>query len=69
MSWKSAAGPALTPFAIALAMGLLFAPIKQKRNDFEPISTHYSLKVYNLSAEEINRRTLKAAAAIKAATR
>jgi len=51
-----------------LASVSVFSPVHQKRADLQlGASEDSSQKFSNLSADEINRRTLKAAAAIKAA--
>jgi hypothetical protein len=69
MGWKSAVGLVLALFVASLALAPLFAPIGHKNKDFRTTSSSYPLEMDNLSAEEINRRTLKAAAAIKSSTK
>ena len=59
MPWKHAVGFTLALFVASLALVLALASVQQKRNDFR--SADYSL----LNADEINHRTLEAAAAIK----
>jgi len=56
MPWKSAVGLTLALVVASLALVLILASVQQKRNDFQ--SADYSL----LNANEINHRTLKAAA-------
>jgi hypothetical protein len=69
MGWKSAVGLALALFVASLTLAPLFTPIGDKNKDFRTTSSSYPLEMNNLSAEEINRRTLKAAAAIKSSTK
>ena len=59
MPWKSAVGLTLALVVASLALVLALASVQQKRSDFR--SADYSL----LNADEINHRTLEAAAAIK----
>ena len=56
-------GLTLALVVASLALVLALASVQQKRNDFR--SADYSL----LNADEINHRTLKAAAAVKSSTR
>jgi hypothetical protein len=63
MPWKSAVGLTLALVLASLALVLALASVQQKRNDFR--SADYSL----LNADEINHRTLEAAAAIKVSRR
>ncbi len=70
MSWKT---PVRLLFAIgfaAVAAVPVVAPVLQKRIDLQfGAADHSSQRFSTLSADQINRRTLKAAAAIRAATR
>ena len=60
----------LVLFFVFLTAVSVFAPVHQKRIDLQLGASDSSLQEFsNLSADEINRRTLKAAAAIKAARR
>ena len=61
MRWKSALGLALAPFVASLVIAIAFAPVQQMHNGLLPDTSDYSL----LTVKEINRQTLKAAAAIK----
>jgi hypothetical protein len=61
MKWKSALGLTLALFVASLVITIAFAPIQQKHKALLSGAPDYSL----LTAQEINRRTLKAAAAIK----
>jgi hypothetical protein len=70
MSWKFLVRLVLVLFFGFLAAVSVFAPVHQKRLDPQLGVSDRSLQEFsNLSADEINRRTLKAAAAIKAARR
>lgn len=54
----------------SLAAAPVYAPYYQKRLDAQFGAANYSFPKFNtLSVDEINRRTLKAAAAIKSAHR
>ncbi len=68
MEWKSAAGLVLAFFA-AFFVAMAFAPIWHRNKDFQTISPAHPLVMNNLSAEEINQRTLHLAATIKASTK
>jgi hypothetical protein len=60
----------LVLFFVFLTAVSVFAPVHKKRIDIQlGASDSYLQEFSNLSADEINRRTLKAAAAIKAARR
>ena len=66
MWWKLLVGLAFGLFAGTLAITPLFFPARQKSADFSLSSADYSSQRFSrLSAQEINRRTLKAAAAIE----
>jgi hypothetical protein len=70
MSWKSLVRLAFVLFFGSLAAVPVAAPVLQKRIDFQFGAPDYSSQRFgNLSAAEINRRTLKAAAAINTARR
>ena len=68
MEWKSAAGLVIAFFAVFF-VAILVAPIGQRSKDFQTISPSHPLEMNSLSAEEINRRTLRLAATIKPSTR
>ena len=63
MEWKSAAGLVIAFFAVFF-VAILVAPTWDRSKDFQTISPAHPLEMNSLSAEEINRRTLKAAAAL-----
>jgi hypothetical protein len=65
MPWKSAVGFTLALVVASLALVLALASVQQKRRDVLVAPLDYS----SLNADEINHRTLKAAAVIKRATR
>ena len=70
MSWKSLMRLAFALFFGSLAAVPVVAPVLQKRIDLPFHAPDYSSQRFsNLSADEINRRTLKAAAAINTARR
>ena len=70
MSWKSPVRLVIVLFFGFLAAVPVFAPASQKRIDLQAGAPEYSFQKFsNLSADEINRRTLKAAAAINATRR
>jgi hypothetical protein len=70
MSWKFLVRLVLVVFFGFLAAVSVFAPVHQKRVDLQLGASDSSLPEFsNLSADEINRRTLNAAAAIKTARR
>jgi len=60
MTWKSTVGLTLAFFVASLVIAIAFAPVQQKRKGLLSGTPDYSL----LNAQEINRQTLKAAAAI-----
>ena len=60
MPWKSAVGLTLAPVVASLSLVLALASVQQKRSNVLLASFDYS----SLNTDEINRRTLKAAAAI-----
>jgi len=64
MDWKSAAGLVIAFFAVSF-VAILLAPIGHRNKDFQTISPRHPLEMKNLSAEEINRRTLHLAATVK----
>ena len=64
MPWKSAVGLTLALVVASLALVLALASVQQKRSDVLLATFDYSL----LNADEINHRTLKAAAAIESST-
>ena len=64
MYWKLAAGLVIAFFAVFF-VAILVAPIRQRSKDFQTISPSHPLEMNSLSAEEINRRTLRLAATIK----
>ena len=63
MKWKSAAGLVIAFFAVFF-VAILVAPTWHRSKDLQTISPAHPLEMNSLSAEEINRRTLKAAAAL-----
>ena len=63
MEWKSAAGLVIAFFAVFF-VAILVAPTWHRSKDLQTISPAHPLEMNSLSAEEINRRTLKAAAAL-----
>ena len=66
MWWKFFVGLAFGLFGGSLAITPLFFPAPQKSTDFSLSSADSSSQKFSrLSAQEINRRTLKAAAAIE----
>ncbi len=67
MKWKSAAGLVIAFFAVVF-VAILVAPIGQRSKDFQTISPSHPLDMNSLSAEEINRRTLRLADTIKPST-
>jgi len=70
MSRKSVVRVFFVLFLGSLAAVPVFAPVLQNRVDLQLRAPEYSRQKFStLSASEINRRTLKAAAAIKAASR
>ena len=68
MEWKSAAGLVIAFFAVFF-VAILVAPTRHRSKDFQTISPAHPLKMNGLSAEEINRRTLRLAATIKPSTK
>jgi hypothetical protein len=67
MELKSAAGLVVAFFAVFfVAMSL--ASNGQRNKDFQTISPSHPLEMNSLSAEEINRRTLRLADTIKPST-
>lgn len=70
MSWKSPFRLAVILFFGLLAAVPVFAPPRLPSMDLQMGSSGYSFQKFSdLSAEEINRRTLEAAASIKATHR
>jgi len=67
MEWKSAVGLMIALFVISF-VAPLFAPIGHKDKRSPTISPSFPPEMNNLSAEEINQRTLQLAATIKAST-
>jgi hypothetical protein len=63
MEWKSPAGLVIAFFAVFF-VAMLVAPTWHRSKDFQTIFSSHPLEMTSLSAEEINRRTLKAAAAL-----
>ena len=64
MEWKSPAGLIIAFFAVFF-VAILVAPIGQRSKDLRSVSRDHSAHSFrNLTAKEINRRTLKASAAI-----
>ena len=68
MYWKLVVGLVIAFFAVFF-VAILVAPIGHRSKDFQTISPSHPLEMNSLSAEEINRRTLKAAAAIEISVR
>ena len=68
MEWKSAAGLVIAFFAVFL-VAILVASIGQRNKDFQTISPAHPPEMNSLSAEEINQRTHRLAAAIKPSTK
>jgi hypothetical protein len=64
MDWKSLAGLVIAFFAVFFVV-ILVAPTWHRSKDFQTITPAHPLKMNSLSAEEINRRTLRLAATIK----
>jgi hypothetical protein len=70
MWWKFFAGLLFGLFPGFIALASLFLTGDQDRTPLSPADSDYSSQNYsNLTAEEINRRTLKAAAAIEISVR
>ena len=63
MYWKLAVGLVIAFFAVFF-VAILVALTWHRSKDFQTISPAHPLEMNSLSAEEINRRTLKAAAAL-----
>jgi hypothetical protein len=63
MYWKLGARFLIALFAVSFAAGLL-AMIAQRNKHLQTISFSYPAEMNNLSAEEINRRTLQLAATV-----
>ncbi len=68
MDWKSAAWLVIALFTVSFAAHLLVS-IGHKNTDFQTLSLSQAVGMNNLSAEEINRRTLQLAATVKTSTR
>ena len=68
MELKLAAGLVIAFFAVFF-VAILVAPIGQRSKDFQTIAPSHPLEMNSLSAEEINRRTLRLAATIKPSTK
>ena len=68
MDWKSAAGLVIAFFAVFF-VAILVAPTWHRSKDFRTISPSHPLEMNSLSAEEINRRTLRLAATIRPSTK
>ena len=68
MYWKSTLGLVIAFFAIFFVTQL-FAPIGYGNKDIQTISPSHPLEMNSLSAEEINRRTLRLVATIKSSTK
>ena len=68
MEWKAAAG-LVTAFFAVFFVAILLAPIGQRHKDFQTISPPHPPQMNGLSAEEINQRTHRLAAAIKPSTK
>jgi hypothetical protein len=66
MYWKSAAGLMIALLAVSFA-ATLFSSMGHK--NLQAISPSQPLGMINLSAEEINRRTLQLAATVKTSTK
>jgi hypothetical protein len=68
MEWKSAAGLVIAFFAVFF-VAILVAPTWYRSKGFQTISPSHPLKMNSLSAEEINRRTLRLADTIRPSTK
>ena len=68
MELKSAAGLVIAFFAVFF-VAILVAPTWQRSKDFQMISRSHPREMNSLSAEEINRRTLRLAGTIKPSTK
>jgi hypothetical protein len=68
MEWKSAAG-LVTAFFTVLFVAILLATTWHRSKDFQTISPHHPPQMNSLSAEEINRHTLRLADSIKPSTK
>ena len=68
MELKSAAGLVIAFFAVFF-VAILVAPNGQRNKDFQTISPAHPLEMNSLSAEEINRRTLRLADTIRPSTK
>jgi len=68
MYWKLVVGLVIAVFAVFF-VAILVAPIGQRSKDFQTISRAHPLEMNSLSAEEINQRTHRLAAAIKPPTK
>ena len=66
MELKSAAGLVIVFVAVFFA-AILSAPLWRQSKDFQTISSADSVEMNSLSAEEINRRTLRLAHTIRPA--
>jgi hypothetical protein len=68
MELKSAAGLVIAFFAVFF-VAILVASNGQRNKDFQTISPAHPLEMNSLSAEEINRRTLRLADTIRPSTK
>jgi hypothetical protein len=68
MELKSAAGLVIAFFAVFF-VAILVAPIGQRNKGFQTASPAHPLEMNSLSAEEINRRTLRLADTMKPSTK
>ena len=68
MDWKSLAGLVIAFFAVLFVV-ILVTPTWHRSKDFQTISPHHPPQMNSLSAEEINRRTLRLADSIKPSTK
>ncbi len=68
MELKSAARLVIAFFAVFF-VAILVVPTWHRSKDFQTISPAHPLEMNSLSAEEINRRTLRLAATIKPSTK
>jgi hypothetical protein len=68
MKLKFAAGLVIAFFAVFF-VAMLLAPAGHRIKDFQKTSTDHPREMNSLSAEEINRRTLRLAATIKPSTK
>ena len=68
MYWKLVVGLVIAVFAVFF-VAILVAPIGQRSKDFQTISPAHPPEMNSLSAEEINQRTHRLAAAIKPSTK